>query len=44
MYRELIAPYVSDETRELDFSRQKMLRVYWRELAPVIKSSSYNSA
>ncbi|KAI8896892.1 golgi-body localization protein domain-containing protein [Globomyces pollinis-pini] len=34
IYREIIAPY-NPEGREINFEKQKMLRVFWRENAPV---------
>ncbi|KAJ3185044.1 hypothetical protein HDU87_002610 [Geranomyces variabilis] len=33
-FKEVIAPYNPDK-RDVDFTRHKMIRVYWREMAPV---------
>ncbi|KAI9017507.1 golgi-body localization protein domain-containing protein [Gaertneriomyces semiglobifer] len=33
-FKEVLAPYIPDK-RDVDFTRHKMLRVYWRELPPV---------
>ncbi|KAI9204045.1 golgi-body localization protein domain-containing protein [Polychytrium aggregatum] len=33
-FREVVSPYCSDK-KKIDFRRQKMLRVYWSEMAPV---------
>ncbi|TPX36491.1 hypothetical protein SmJEL517_g01315 [Synchytrium microbalum] len=34
VFKELLGPYIPDK-RIVDFKRQKMLRVFWREMAPV---------
>ncbi|TPX40981.1 hypothetical protein SeMB42_g05797 [Synchytrium endobioticum] len=34
LFKELLGPYIPDK-RVVDFHRQKMLRVFWREMAPV---------
>jgi hypothetical protein len=34
-FAELLYPLLPDSGRPIDFSRRKMLRVHWRELAPV---------
>ncbi|KAJ3023706.1 hypothetical protein HKX48_001596 [Thoreauomyces humboldtii] len=33
-FKEVIAPY-NPEKRDVDYTRHKMIRVYWREMAPV---------
>ncbi|RIA85235.1 golgi-body localization protein domain-containing protein [Glomus cerebriforme] len=35
VFKELISPYIIDHRRPVDFSRNKMIRVYWGELEPV---------
>jgi hypothetical protein len=35
IFKELISPYIIDHRRQMDFSRNKMIRVYWGELEPV---------
>ncbi|CAG8479910.1 8654_t:CDS:2 [Paraglomus occultum] len=35
IFTELIRPYVTDQKRVTNFSRHKMLRVYWRETDPI---------
>ncbi|CAG8471285.1 11754_t:CDS:2 [Paraglomus brasilianum] len=35
IFAELIRPYITDQKRVPNFSRQKILRVYWRETDPI---------
>ncbi|CAG8485272.1 6382_t:CDS:10, partial [Ambispora leptoticha] len=35
VFTKLIQPYITDPQRPVDFSRHKMLRIYWREREPV---------
>ncbi|CAG8497028.1 4299_t:CDS:2 [Acaulospora colombiana] len=35
VFKELICPYIVDPLRPVDFSRHKMIRVYWSQLEPV---------
>ncbi len=35
VFKELISPYIREGRRPVDFSRNKMIRVYWGELEPV---------
>lgn len=35
IFKELICPYITDTRRPVDFSRQKMIRVYWSMMEPV---------
>ncbi|CAG8538476.1 5777_t:CDS:2, partial [Cetraspora pellucida] len=35
VFKELIGPYITENNRRVEFSRHKMLRVYWGQLEPV---------